>query len=105
MDVETQIAEATAAENVARILEGFLAAARDAVVIEDDIAIFELRTMRYSVTESHGKCLLHLWSPERNTVRRVLDIEERGDTLRISAQRFGQSKPAKLEFVLERDRR
>ena len=94
-----------AAQNVARILEDFLAGARDAVVIEDGIAIFELRTMRYSVSESHGKCLLHLWSPERNAVRRVLDIDQRGDSLRLEVQRFGQSKPTHLEFVLERDRR
>jgi len=90
---------------VAHTLEDFLAGARDAVVIEDDIAVFDLRSMRYSVTDSHGKCLLHLWSPERNIVRRVLDVEQHGEVLRISAQRFGQSKPSHIEFVLERDRR
>jgi hypothetical protein len=93
------------AGRVAHTLEGFLAGARDAVVIEDDIAIFELHTLRYSVTESHGKCLLHLWSAERNAVRRVLDVEVRGDTLRLEVQRFGQSKSSHLDFVFERDRR
>jgi hypothetical protein len=101
MPVEQQVEP----QAVAHTLEDFLAGARDTVAIEDGIAIFELRSMRYSVTDSHGKCLLHLWSPERNIVRRVLDVEQHGDALRLTVQKFGQSKPTHIEFLLERDRR
>ena len=32
---------------------------------------------KYSISGEHNKCLLHLWSAERNLVRRVLDAEVR----------------------------
>jgi hypothetical protein len=32
-----------------------------------------MRTARYSVSESHGRCLLQLWSDERNLVRTVVE--------------------------------
>src|SRR5262249_55175617 len=38
-------------------------------------------------------------------VRRVLACERRGGTLKLAAQRFGQSKPAKLEIALAGDSR
>src|SRR6266478_2111703 len=60
---------------------------------------------RYSISSNRGKCLLQLWSPERNLVRRVLDVEHKKDALRLSAQKFGQTKPVTLEIVRERDRR
>ncbi|HSS99475.1 MAG TPA: hypothetical protein VLK33_20710, partial [Terriglobales bacterium] len=53
----------------------------------------------------YNKCLLNLWSPERNIVRRVLDVETKNDTLRLQVQRLGQTKPGKLEICRERDRR
>ena len=87
------------------MLETYLAEARDAVVLEDGQAMFDLSAARYSVSAEHGKCVLHLWSQERNTVRRVLEAEVKHDVLRLSVQRFGQSKPAKLEICRERDRR
>ena len=92
-------------EALARMLETYLAEARDAVVLEDGQTMFDLATARYSVSAEHGKCVLHLWSAERNTVRRVLDAEVKHDVLRLSVQRFGQAKPAKLEICRERDRR
>jgi hypothetical protein len=62
-------------ESLMRDLEAFLAEAPSAVVFEDGEPIFDLSLARYSVSADHGKCLLHLWSDERNTVRRVLDVE------------------------------
>lgn len=94
-----------APEDLARTLEDFLAGARDAVVLEDGKVIFDFGRARYSVSAQRGKCLLHLWSEERNTVRRVLDCEVRNGVLRLSVQRFGQARPAKLEICRERDRR
>ena len=34
-----------------------------------------MRTARYSVEESHGRCLLQLWSDERNLIRTVVDVK------------------------------
>jgi hypothetical protein len=92
-------------DNLARDLEQFLAEARDALVLEDGEPIFDMATARCSINSDHGKCLLQLWSPERNLVRRVLDVELKKDALRLSAQKFGQSKPVKIEIVRDRDRR
>jgi hypothetical protein len=92
-------------ENVARELEQFLAEARDALVLEDGEPIFEMANARYSINSDRGKCLLQLWSPERNLVRRVLDLELKKDALWLRAQKFGQAKPVKIEIMRDRDRR
>lgn len=92
-------------ESLAQMLEAYLAEARDAIVLEDGQTIFDLAAARYSISAEHGKCVLHLWSQERNTVRRVLEAEVKHDVLRLSVQRFGQSKPVKIEICRERDRR
>ena len=88
-----------------RTLQGFLAEARDAVVLESGEHLFDLSSARFSVSDDHGRCVLHLWSEERNIVRRVLDAEIKHDVLHLSVQRFGQTKPAKLEICRDRDRR
>jgi hypothetical protein len=49
--------------------------------------------------------VLHLWSSERNAVRRVVDAEVKDGALRLAVLRFGQSKPGKLEICRERDQR
>src|SRR5207237_4113752 len=53
----------------------------------------------------HGKCVLHLWSHERNVVRRVLDSELKSGVLRLSVRKFGQPKARELEICRERDQR
>ena len=92
-------------ESLLRDLEAFLAEARSAVVFEDGEQIFDLSAARYSVSADHGKCLLHLWSEERNTIRRVLEADRKDGVLVLSVQRFGQAKPSRLEILLDRDRR
>jgi hypothetical protein len=92
-------------EALARALDDFLADARSAVVLEGGEAIFDFANARYSISSDRGKCVLHIWSEERNTVRRVLDAEARAGSLRLTVQRFGQARPAKLEICRERDRR
>lgn len=62
-------------------------------------------SVEYSISGEDNKCLLHRWSPERNTVRRVLDAEVKSGTLRLAVQRLGQPQPTKLEICRERDRR
>ncbi|HYH00939.1 MAG TPA: hypothetical protein VD837_17560 [Terriglobales bacterium] len=102
------------ADQLTQVLEDFLADARNAVVIEDGAVVYDLVSARYSVQggqsavpgqTNSGKCVLHLWSDERNSVRRVLDAELKGGVLRLSVLKFGQSRPAKLEICRDRDRR
>jgi hypothetical protein len=92
-------------ELLARTLEEFLSEASGAVVLEDGAVLFDLAQAKYSISGEHNKCLLHLWSAERNTVRRVLEAEVKSGTLRLAVQRLGQAHPTKLEICRERDRR
>lgn len=93
------------AELLARKLEEFLSEAAAAVVLEDGTVAFDLAQAKYSISGEHNKCLLHLWSAERNTVRRVLEAEMKNGALRLAVQRLGQAHPSKLEICRERDRR
>jgi hypothetical protein len=86
-------------------VEDFLAGSRGAVVLENGAVLFDLTQSKYSVTGETNKCLLHLWSAERNIVRRVLDAEIKNEVLRLAVQRMGQARPSKLEICRERDRR
>jgi hypothetical protein len=90
---------------LARSLQEFLAASRSAVVLEDGQVLFDLETAQYSLSSEKDRCLLHLWSPERNVVRHVLDAELKNGTLTLTARRFGQTRPIKMEICRDRDRR
>lgn len=92
-------------DSLARSVQEFVASSRDAVVLENGSALFELASAKYSISAEHSKCLLHFWSAERNIVRRVLDAEVKSDVLRLSVLRLGQTHPTKLEICRERDRR
>src|ERR1700740_3050317 len=88
-----------------RTIQDFIAEAAAAIVLEDGTVTFDLARAKYSISGEHNKCLLHLWSAERNTVRRVLDAEVKNGMLRLAVQRLGQARPTKLEICRERDRR
>jgi hypothetical protein len=88
-----------------RTVQEFLSDASGAVVLEDGAVTFDLGQAKYSISGDYNKCLLHLWSPERNTVRRVLDAEVKIGILKLAVQRLGQSRPTRLEICRERDRR
>jgi hypothetical protein len=90
---------------LARTLQGFLAASRSAVVMEDGQVLFDLETAQYSLSSEKERCLLHLWSPERNVVRHVLDAELKNGMLTLTVRRFGQARPNKMEVCRDRDRR
>src|SRR5450432_123566 len=92
-------------KTLATALEGFLSGSSGAVVIEDGAVMFCLEHAKYSVSGESNKCLLHLWSEEWNVVRRVLDVESKGESLRVTVQRMGQVRPTKLEICRERDAR
>jgi len=93
---------AISTEALAGLLEQFLADAPQAVAREDGQILFDFSSARYSVS-GEGKCVLHIWSEERNAVRRVVDAEIKGRTLRLQVLRFGQSQPSLLEICADRD--
>ena len=92
-------------ETISTALEAFLAEHPRAVVLEDGKSIFDMRAAKYSLGTEHGRCTLHLWSEDRNLVRRVSGTNLRNGALKLSTHRFGQTKPQTLELVADRDRR
>ncbi|HEX4310998.1 MAG TPA: hypothetical protein VHZ25_13280 [Acidobacteriaceae bacterium] len=90
-------------ELLAHSIQGFLADHPHAAILEDGRLLFDLRLAHCSITADHGRCLLHLWSDERNTVRTISAIQPRRDTLRLETHRFGQSKPQTLTLVPDPD--
>jgi hypothetical protein len=76
-----------------------------AAVLEDGRVLFDMRTARYTVSEQHGRCLLQLWSEERNVMRTVVEMQERAQCLRLTTRRMGAAKPQALELVPTSDRR
>ena len=79
------------------------------MVLEDGKVLFDMRAAKYSLATEHGRCTLQLWSDERNIVRRVSAAVARGagrnGMLRLTAHRFGQTRPFSLELVADPDRR
>src|SRR5271168_2245656 len=92
-------------EQVSAALETFLAESPRAVVLEEGKVLFDMREAKYKLATEHGRCTLHLWSEDRNLVRRVSGTTIRNGVLRLSTHRFGQTKPQTLELVTDRDRR
>jgi hypothetical protein len=92
-------------EQLARAIQDFLGEAPRAVVREEGETLFDFARARYALSTEHGKCVLHLWSDERNAVRRVVDAELRNGVLRLDVQRFGRAAPARLELCRDRDQR
>jgi hypothetical protein len=92
-------------ESLSRMLADFLDGSRAAVVVEDGAVVFDLVSAKYSISGEYNKCLVHLWSSERNVVRRVLDAEVKGATLRLQVQRIGQNRPTRLDICRDRDQR
>jgi len=94
----------TAAELVESI-EDYLGTHPAAAVLEEGRVVFDLRSAHYTISESHGRCLLQIWSEERNLIRTVVGMEERAQCLRILTRRMGAARPQALELVPSCDRR
>ncbi len=92
-------------EQVAAAIAAYCAEHPRAAVLEDGKVVFDLTTAQHTVSTEHGRCTLHLWSEERNLVRRVVSATERGGALRLATLRFGQSQTKLLELVADRERR
>jgi hypothetical protein len=96
---------AAAVGEIAAAIEAFLAEHPGAVVLEDGRTLFDMREAKYTLATEHGRCTLHLWSEERNLVRRVGAAALRNGVLRLATYRFGQAKPQTLELTPDKDRR
>ncbi len=90
---------------LAQQLDAFFAANPRAVLLQDGKELFDMRLARYSVTSEHNRCMLHLWSEERNLVRTVTGLRSRTRSLQIETRRFGQGKPQMLQLLPDQDRR
>jgi hypothetical protein len=90
---------------LARSLEQFFSSHPRAALLEDGRVIFEMAAAQYSISADHGRCVLHLWSEERNMVRTVVGLEARKETLRIRVRRLGTQRPQSIEVVKDRDLR
>ena len=90
---------------IAAAIEHFLAQHAEAAVLEDGKVLFDLRTAKFSVSTEYQRCTLHLWSEERNLVRRIVSATERGGALRLATQPFGQTQTRLLELVASCERR
>ena len=90
---------------LARSLQEFLADARSGLVLEEGHVLFDLATAQYSISSDKGRCLLHLWSEDRNLVRHVIDADAKNGVLTLTVRRFAQTRPSKLEICRDRDRR
>jgi hypothetical protein len=98
-------AAAASASELTKAIEEYLAQHPAAALLEEGRVLFDFRSARYSVSESHGRCLLQLWSEERNLIRTVVETQQRAQSLRLLTRRMGAPKPQTLELVPSSDRR
>ncbi len=87
------------------MVEAYVTEHPAAAILEDGCVLFDLRAARYSVAESHGRCVLQLWNEERNLVRTVVEVQRRAGSLRLMTRKMGASKPIALEIVSTRELR
>lgn len=75
-------------------------------VHEDGEWLAEFAGMHCELHRQGKNSLVHLWSDRRNLTRRVLRVRERSeDHIILEVQRFGRSKPGRLEFLRADSRR
>jgi hypothetical protein len=69
-------------------------------VRENGVRLASLEGFQYEVRAQGRGTLLHLWSNGRTLARRVLRIAEKSSSLLLlEVERFGRSKPDRLEFA------
>ena len=87
------------AAEVERALRELLASGK-VEVHENGRWLAALSELQFEVRRQGSYTLIHLWSEERNLVRRVLHVTEcSAERVRLEVQRFGRSKPDTLEFI------
>jgi hypothetical protein len=69
-------------------------------VREDGEWLAELAALHCELRRAGRHSLVHLWSGERNLTRRVLSVRECSqERILLDVQRFGRTKPGRLEFL------
>lgn len=67
---------------------------------ENGARVATLSTLSWEVRGHGAKPLLHLWSAQHNLTRRVLAITDQSEErLALAVERFGRTRPDRLEFV------
>ena len=93
------------AAELTRVLEAYLAEHPGAALVEEGRVAFEMSRASYALSSEHGRCVLQVWSDDRNLVRTVVGISARKETLSVTVRRFGRGEPQMLQFVPDRDTR
>jgi hypothetical protein len=62
-------------EQLVNRTDEYLAEHPAAAILGNGRVIFDMRTARDSVTESHGRCVPQLWSEDRNLMRTAVDLQ------------------------------
>jgi hypothetical protein len=76
------------------------ASAGAAELCENGGRLAPLSKLSWEVRGSEDKPLLHIWSEQYNLTRRVIAITDHSDArLVLAVERFGRSRPDRLEFV------
>jgi len=77
-----------------------IASSGNAEVREDGQWLAELTGLHCELRAEGKNPLVHLWSDERNLTRRILRVREQSqDRIVLEVQRFGRTKPGRLEFL------
>jgi hypothetical protein len=90
---------------LAEALELFFTDNPRACVVEEGVILFDMAYARWTLDASAGRCVLQLWSEERNLVRTVIGLQARRDGLRLEVKRFGQTRPQILRLAPDREQR
>jgi hypothetical protein len=90
---------------LAHEIEDYLIHHPAAALLEDGRVLFDMRVAHYTVSETHGRCVLQLWSDECNLMRTVVEVRKRAQSLRLMTRRMGAAKPQALELVASSERR
>jgi len=79
-------------------IQQFMSGLPSGVVVEDGDVAFNLADSKYSLSSENDRCVLHLWSSERNSVRRVIDLERKSGNLHLTVARLGRPRPSLLKI-------
>ena len=99
MRVGVQRAEVEVTERISDVMRSFLEQHPASLLLEAGEVLFDLGQASYELDETGGRTLLHLWSAERNLVRRIIGVTRAGGVLRLSTLRMGQKQPVEMELV------
>jgi hypothetical protein len=91
-------------EEIAGLVSDYISQHPGAVVVEDGKMLFDFSTAHYSAAAERDRCLLQIWSEERNIVRRAASAVIKNGILKLTVLRFGQSKPSRMEICSQAER-